>query len=597
MCKWMKRTLTLTLTLALCIGLAPASTVAASPDAPSATWNISLNASASVTASLYQIGDTPTAYRLDVSGTGATANYLGQAQPWSTYNSTITEVAVGEGIVYLGTGLFANMTALQTVTIAEGVGEIATQAFKGCSALTSVTLPQSLGVIRSYAFYECTALPEITIPAGVAQIENKAFGNCYALTKITFEQPTESNLSLTTGAFYTQYAVDTTVTTEHQAPQDYNWAGDNRTVSFGGSSEGPVVPPEGIPCSLPFGVNAKIWDVGGWYLACDRLSFKNELSAKWYRSEDLINWSLVVDYSDHWSVGITTPTIIGDGSCVVDFIGDYDDPYSNPIRITSAGATTPLNPGFDYNLTYFNHQYIVPDVDNWGDYTGVCYAVDDFTRAVGIWNNKIDPDSSDTIFCQISLDDQWKINQIIPQDDIAFLIKYLYDPAFLGDVVDSMVSIRTSTSDWVDTNFIITGSNYSNPSVTVTHTNNNYYLAYPGSLQTAPFITTYYYSSDLTSWQQNTLLSPYFFLNYGETAQGTSTNYLYGLDFSYVVSEGSLNGFELKELIKIDGNSVTSLWTLPEGTLGHFVNSGDPYIIIRNGDGTGLLYKCSDFTS
>lgn len=599
MCKWMKRTLTLTLTLALCIGLAPASTVAASPDAPSATWNISLNASASVTASLYQIGDTPTAYRLDVSGTGATANYLGQDQPWSTYNRTITEVAVGEGIVYLGTGLFANMTALQTVTIAEGVGEIATQAFKGCSALTSVTLPQSLGVIRSYAFYECTALPEITIPAGVAQIENKAFGNCYALTKITFEQLAESNLFLTNGAFYTQYAVDTTVTTKHQAPQDYNWAGDNRTVTFGGSSEGPVVPPEGIPCSVPFGTNTTIFDIGGWYVAWDQLNTTDGLSfTRQYRSSDLINWSLIRDYSQYPSDHFSPPVIVGDGTCIIhhDNTGPivYGD-YSETIRVFPNGDIVTLDFDSDHPFFtspfYFNNQYIIFDRTRTN-----LYAYDDFNRAIYTAAGKQPFDPSD-LFYQSSPEDEYTPYMFYVKNGIAFLQLMKFEYVGYNKPTEYQILINTGSSDWINSGIFLNPSSDYSTECAISYTNNNYYLSspVPPPYGDYSFVNGYYYSNDLISWHWNTLSEPYVLLNYNGNTQGPSTDYAYGL--KYTLTYDNSPGFELNELIKIDGSSVTSLWTLPEGTLGHFVNSGDPYIIIRNGDGTGLLYKCSDFTA
>jgi hypothetical protein len=55
--------------------------------------------------------------------------------------------------------------------------QIGSGAFADCSALTSVNFPDSLRAIGGEAFKRCTALTSVTFPRSLGEIVNDAFGN------------------------------------------------------------------------------------------------------------------------------------------------------------------------------------------------------------------------------------------------------------------------------------------------------------------------------------------------------------------------------------------------------------------------------------
>lgn len=174
---------------------------------------------------------------LTLSGRGATGDYLPDETPLGPYADRIKALVVEDGITYLGSAVFSNLTNLKTAQIAdsvkdfgssvflnctsltavnvpEGVQYIYTlfegcealeemvlpesantlfRTFYGCTSLKNVTMPSKLYSIRG-AFYGCTSLEEITIPATVSWIEEESFYRCSSLQRIVIAGA-ETNVS------------------------------------------------------------------------------------------------------------------------------------------------------------------------------------------------------------------------------------------------------------------------------------------------------------------------------------------------------------------------------------------------------------------
>ena len=82
---------------------------------------------------------------------------------------------------------FYDCASLTEIAVCEGVSFIGREAFWGCSSLTKVELPDSVTSISDYAFAKCDSLTEIVIPEGVTSIGAEIFDDCDHLTSITFE--------------------------------------------------------------------------------------------------------------------------------------------------------------------------------------------------------------------------------------------------------------------------------------------------------------------------------------------------------------------------------------------------------------------------
>ena len=121
-------------------------------------------------------------------------------------------------------------------TVPEGVTTLYHSFFE-CRQLTSVVLPSSLKEIGAGAFYRCTSLESIIIPGSVDSIGNRAFSLCNGLDELTFQHGAADNLSIGTYAFYVENPTTTTIKVPdaeniHSALNGYDWAGDNRTVTY-----------------------------------------------------------------------------------------------------------------------------------------------------------------------------------------------------------------------------------------------------------------------------------------------------------------------------------------------------------------------------
>ena len=124
---------------------------------------------------------------LTISGTGAMWDQGSgiEDRPWASYTDSITSVAIGDGVTYIGANAFRYQSGITSVTIPGSVTAIGRLAFYYCTGLTSVTIQDGVTSIGDQAFAYCTGLTSVSIPDGVTSIGFSAFIACEGLTSVT----------------------------------------------------------------------------------------------------------------------------------------------------------------------------------------------------------------------------------------------------------------------------------------------------------------------------------------------------------------------------------------------------------------------------
>ena len=92
------------------------------------------------------------------------------------------------------------------------------------------------GVLLS-RFVDANGAGKLIIPDTVTNIPNAAFKGMHNLKEIVFEHSSAATITFPTagsetGAFYKSSKNNITVTTTNQSVKNYDWASDNRTVTF-----------------------------------------------------------------------------------------------------------------------------------------------------------------------------------------------------------------------------------------------------------------------------------------------------------------------------------------------------------------------------
>lgn len=103
---------------------------------------------------------------------------------WEYPNSSLTSIAIPEGVTSIGSGAFYDCFSLKDVTIPQSVTSIGDHAFHGCTGLTSFTIPDGVTTIGDSTFYGCESLTSISIPKSVTSIGFDAFFGCKELTSL-----------------------------------------------------------------------------------------------------------------------------------------------------------------------------------------------------------------------------------------------------------------------------------------------------------------------------------------------------------------------------------------------------------------------------
>ena len=130
---------------------------------------------------------------LTISGSGAMPDYtFSSAAPWSSYQSNITTIIIGDSVMSIGNYAFYNCSSLTSITISNSVTNIGHFAFGDCSGLNSITIPNNVTTIGGSAFNSCSGLTSFTISNSVTNIANFTFQDCSALTSITIPNNVKS---------------------------------------------------------------------------------------------------------------------------------------------------------------------------------------------------------------------------------------------------------------------------------------------------------------------------------------------------------------------------------------------------------------------
>ena len=123
---------------------------------------------------------------LDVSVTSIAARAFGSDKAEEACTS-ITAVAIPEGITSIGDLAFANMAGLTSIELPASLKSIGASAFSHCTALASVAFDGTeLDRIGTCAFEYCSRIKNIELPAITGSFLGLVFQNCVMLSSVTF---------------------------------------------------------------------------------------------------------------------------------------------------------------------------------------------------------------------------------------------------------------------------------------------------------------------------------------------------------------------------------------------------------------------------
>lgn len=124
---------------------------------------------------------------LTISGTGRMYDYTEDGEnsrPWEELSLIIKKGVIEDGITYVGSYAFANMTMeLKEVTLGKDITEIGNEAFYCTKTVSNYTLPEGLTKIGSLAFSNTDSLDSIKLPSTLTEIGEQAFyaGHLYGI--------------------------------------------------------------------------------------------------------------------------------------------------------------------------------------------------------------------------------------------------------------------------------------------------------------------------------------------------------------------------------------------------------------------------------
>lgn len=121
--------------------------------------------------------------RLELDRNAADFDFL-LPTPWIgfMFNNLVRSITIGEGITYVGDGLFSYARAVTELNLPESLEEIGDRAFSNFGIQT-LKLPKNLKKIGDSAFSGCS-LTEIIWPVALESIESSAFSRCDQLKEL-----------------------------------------------------------------------------------------------------------------------------------------------------------------------------------------------------------------------------------------------------------------------------------------------------------------------------------------------------------------------------------------------------------------------------
>lgn len=115
---------------------------------------------------------------LYISGTGEMDDFDGKA-PWSSYQETLTQVILGDGVTSVGDYAFTDFDRLKFVDFGTTLVHIGVEAFAGCDGLRSITLPASFKKFGANSFRSCASLKEIYCSGYFPRFDSGAVWDTY----------------------------------------------------------------------------------------------------------------------------------------------------------------------------------------------------------------------------------------------------------------------------------------------------------------------------------------------------------------------------------------------------------------------------------
>ena len=109
--------------------------------------------------------------------------FIGDYQGFDDCTS-LTNVEIGAGVVFLPPWCFNGCVNLQTVRLSEGLKEIHSWAFSRCCKLKSIVIPDSVTNVEYEAFIDCEGLVNVVLGNGTTKIEDSVFSGCSSLRSI-----------------------------------------------------------------------------------------------------------------------------------------------------------------------------------------------------------------------------------------------------------------------------------------------------------------------------------------------------------------------------------------------------------------------------
>lgn len=155
-----KRVLSFCLALMLCIGLLPATSLAADSDFV-------------IENGVLRAYNGPGGHVTIPDG----VTEIGNSAFYSTVygGNTITAVTIPSSVTTIRSGAFQNLPELTEIYIPDSVTYLEYYAFQGCPKLEKARLPKHLDYLGSYCFADCSTLSDVTLPETVKTMERCVF--------------------------------------------------------------------------------------------------------------------------------------------------------------------------------------------------------------------------------------------------------------------------------------------------------------------------------------------------------------------------------------------------------------------------------------
>lgn len=113
--------------------------------------------------------------------------------------TSLTDIALDQGIITIGDYAFFECTALKNVKFSGNLANVGKNVFKNCTSLETAIVPNGVLVIGYGMFENCVSLKNADLPDSITSIDDLAFNNCVSLEQIIVP---DSTTDVGENAFY-----------------------------------------------------------------------------------------------------------------------------------------------------------------------------------------------------------------------------------------------------------------------------------------------------------------------------------------------------------------------------------------------------------